>query len=146
MLNPVKHNFLVDRNIEHLRLLGIYHLIIASAVALIGFLFYGLPMLFGSAFSPLAPPMKMMAMEASRVQLLGGLLVMGGQVLVLGLNGWCLRERRNWLSCVILSCFECLCAPPLGLLLGISAVLVLRREAVRAIFSMRNEKTADRNP
>lgn len=138
MASPDKHHFLVDRNVEHLRLLGIYHWVIASGVALLGIIFYALP-LFISFIKTLSP-------NAAWGPHLGGLLVVGAQVVVLGLNGWCLRQRKNWLSCVILSCIECVCAPPLGLLLGVSAVLVLRREAVQALFSMKNHKPADSAP
>jgi hypothetical protein len=133
--SPQPH-FLVDRNLEHLRLLGIYHLIIASVVALLGVFLYGVPLVMGAALSPVFPGLPTWSPGVSRIQLGAGLLVMLLQVGVLGLNGWFLRTRKNWLSCVILSCVECLCAVPLGLLLGISAVLVLRRESVQTIFSM----------
>lgn len=121
---------LVDRNEEHLRLLGLYHGIIAAGLLLLGVLMYALPLLIGpryyqvmALFKPLAPQL-----------LLAGLLLNLIQVTVVGLNAWCLSRRKNRLSCMVLSCAECLCLPPLGFLLGVSAVLVLRREAVAVLF------------
>ncbi len=139
---PQPH-FLVDRNLEHLRLLAIYHLIIAAAVVLLGIFLYGLPLVMGAALPLVFPGLPTWSPGVSRIQLGASLLVILVQVAVLGLNGWCLRNRKHWLSCVILSCIECLCALPLGLLLGISAVLVLRRESVKTIFSMQNGKLPD---
>jgi hypothetical protein len=144
MSSSTQPHFLVDRNLEHLRLLGIYHRVIAFAVALLGIFLYGLPLVMGAPlFSLLFPWLPTLSPGVSSIQLGKGLLVMLVQVTVLGLNGWWLQNRKNWLSCVILSCIECLCSFPLGLLLGISAVLVLRRESVHAIFSMEKNKLPD---
>ncbi len=121
---------LVDRNDEHLRLLGVYHGLITAGFLLLVLLMYALPLLIGPRyyqvmvlFKPLAPQL-----------LLAGLLLGLIQVSVMGLNGWCLFRRKNRLSCMVLSCAECLCLPPLGFILGLSAVLVLRRDAVAALF------------
>lgn len=121
---------LVDRNDEHLRLLALYHAVISVGLLVLGLLMFVLPLIIGpqyyqgiAQFKPLAPQV-----------LLGGLLMNLIQVTVLGLNAWCLSHRKNRLSCMVLSCAECLCVPPLGFLLGVSAVLVLRREAVGALF------------
>ncbi len=121
---------LVDRNDEHLRLLGLYHGLITAGFLLLVLLMYALPLLIGPRyyqvvvlFKPLTPQL-----------LLAGLLLSLIQVTVMGLNAWCLFRRKNRLSCMVLSCAECLCLPPLGFILGLSAVLVLRREAVAVLF------------
>ncbi|WP_373531615.1 hypothetical protein [Vampirovibrio sp.] len=143
MTSHSQSHFLVDRNLEHLRLLGIYHWVIAGAAALLAVLVYGLPLVMGAALYPVFSFLPTYAPGVSPLQLWAGLLVMVVQIVVLGLNGWCLRSRKNWISSIILSCIECLCLPPLGLILGISAVLVLRRESVQTIFALPKENGAD---
>lgn len=135
MTSPVPSSFLVDRNIEHLKLLALYQFVVAILVAVLWVVFYVLPLVLGPAYYRFLHLPMTLSPDTLRVQLFSGLLVYGAQVAVLGLNGWSLRQRKHWLSCVILSCIECLCAPPLGLILGISAVLVLRRESVKTLFS-----------
>lgn len=135
MIPPVSSSFLVDRNVEHLRLLTIYHFVVAILVAGLWVVFYILPLVIGPTYYQFLHLPVTLSAEALRVQLLGGLVVYGAQIAVLGLNGRCLQQRKHWISCVVLSCIECLCAPPLGLLLGVSAVLVLRRESVKILFA-----------
>lgn len=134
MIPPVSNSFLVDRNVEHLRLLTLYHFVVAILLAVLWVLFYVLPLVLGAAYYEFLRLPVNLSGEALRVQLFSGLVVHGAQVAVLALNGWSLRQRKHWWSSVILSCVECLCIPPMGLLLGISSVLVLRRESVKTLF------------
>ncbi len=138
-----RHPFLVDRDQEHIRLLWIYHWVLGSLVALLWVLFYILPLVLGPLFYQ-ALHFKMPASpDVLKTHLLTGLLTYGAQALVLGLNGWMLRQRKHWLSCVILSTITCLCVLPIGLILGVSAVLVLRRESVKALFRQAQLGMAD---
>ena len=67
------------------------------------------------------------------IGLSGGLILASLMIAITALNGWSLLHRRHWLSCIIMSCIECL-SIPVGMLLGVSAILVLRRPAVREWF------------
>lgn len=120
----------IDRDVEHLRLLGMYHLIIAGINAVMLLLFVLVPLVVGPSYYETmglpAPPPE---------QLLAGLLVGGGMLLVIALNGWSLLRRRNRVSCLILSVIECLFSMPVGLIMGISAIVVLRRESVKVLFA-----------
>ncbi|HEY9746082.1 MAG TPA: hypothetical protein V6C99_07680 [Oculatellaceae cyanobacterium] len=119
---------LVNRDEEHLRLLGVYHLLFAGFSGL-GVLWFGLlPLLLGPTYfqwlnKPPVPP------EVLFFGLVSGSLITA----VMAFNGWSLKAHRHRLCCIILSCIECLISP-VGLVLGISAILVLRRESVRELF------------
>lgn len=129
---------LVNRDEEHVRLLAGYHLVIAGFHGVALFLFVLLPLLIGPAFyralgTP-QPPNPLLWQQL----LLVNLLIRGLLTFLIALNGWSLKRRRYWLTCVLLSVLECsaliLLHDPLSFLLGISAVLVLRRPGVKAMF------------
>lgn len=121
----------VVRDEEHLRLLAGYHGVVALGLVLFCLFLYVLPLAVGPGYYQLFSVLKPLPPQ----WLLAGLLVSLIQVTVLGLNGWCLWRRKNRWSSLVLSCAECLCLPPLGFLLGVSAVLVLRRDSVAARFT-----------
>jgi hypothetical protein len=129
-MNQISHtSALINRDEEHLRLLGNYHLLMAGLTALVLVLFTLLPLLVGPAFFtflglPPSPPEK----------LVFSLLLLGIISAIYGFNGWSLRNRQHRVSCIILSCIECLTSLPYGMIMGISAILVLRRESVRELF------------
>lgn len=120
----------VNRDEEHLQLLGFYHLLMAGLTTLALVLFTLLPLLIGPSFFkflglPPNPPEKLMI----------GLLFLGLVSAVYAFNGWSLRKKQHYISCIILSCVECLTNVPYGLIMGISAILVLRRESVKELFN-----------
>lgn len=127
--------FLISRDDEHLRLLSVYHFAVAIGLAVLWVAFYILPLAIGPGYYQALGLPTTLAPEALKAQLLTGLIIYGAQIAVIGLNGWNIRQRKHRLSCLILSCVECLCTLPLGLLLGTSAILVLRRESVKVLFS-----------
>lgn len=119
---------------KHLRWLVKGHWILAGGIAALWLLAFVLPLSLGPGYFQwwhMPVPVDKKALE---FQLLKGLFILGGQIAVVGLNGWLLKQRKNWLSCAILSCVECITLPPFGLALGVCAVLVLRRESVQGLF------------
>lgn len=136
-MNPLSHtSVLVNKDEEHLRLLGIYHLLMAALNTVGLVLFTLLPLLIGPSYFtmmqlPPSPPERLML----------GLFFLGLISAVYAFNGWSLKHKRHWLSCVILSCIECLTSLPLGMILGVSAVLVLRRPSVRELFRQTHTQT-----
>jgi hypothetical protein len=128
---------LVNRDEEHVRLLSGYHWL---AVILHGFellVFVVLPLCIGPSFyaamgTPAPPPTVLQQL------LLVNLLLRGTLTLLIAFNAWLLQRRRNWVSCLILSILECsalvLMRDPLSLILGVSTVLVLRRDSAKALF------------
>ena len=71
--------------------------------------------------------------------LLVHLMIRGLITLIIALNGWSLKRRQHWLTCILLSILECsaliLLRDPLSFLLGISAILTLRRSSVKTLFT-----------
>lgn len=132
------HPIVVDRDQEHLRLLVIYHGVVAGLSLLGLLLFVILPLVLGSSYQEilihlLKLPQAISTGAALQKRLLLGLLAGSMMIAVLALNGWSMSQRKNYYSCLILSCVECL-SFPLGMILGVSAILVLRRDSVKAMF------------
>jgi hypothetical protein len=108
--------------------------VVATISALVLVLFVLLPLVLGPGFLEMLhlqlPPGGRQTLQ---LRLVRGLLVGGLATLVFAWNGWALKKRQYYVCCMILSCIECL-SIPLGMILGVSAVLVLRRESVKAMF------------
>jgi hypothetical protein len=125
---------MVNRDEEHLNLLALYHWVVAAIMALILFVFVLLPLVLGPGYlAALHVAVPAGGKQAMQLRLISGLLVGGMATLVFALNGWSLKKRQYYICCIILSCIECL-SIPLGMILGVSAILVLRRESVKAMF------------
>jgi hypothetical protein len=125
---------LINRDEEHLRLLGLYHLVVAGINAVVLLVFFIVPLLLGPGFlSGMNVPVPPGGKAALQEHLIKGMLVMGLVTLILALNGWSIQKRQHYISCLILSCIECL-SVPVGMILGVSSILVLRRESVREMF------------
>ncbi len=130
----------MNHDIEHLRLLSIFHYIVAGLIALNAcfgavYVVVGLVMVFTRGnVAPFAgmPP-----------QLLGWFLVaMGVFALAVGLTaatllaltGRFLSQHRRHTFCTVVAAIECL-HMPFGTILGVFTLVVLMREAVRVLFS-----------
>lgn len=125
---------MVNRDEEHLDLLAQYHWVVAILSAVVLIVFVLLPLVLGPGYlEALHIAMPEGGRQAMQLRLVSGLLVGGMATLVFALNGWSLKKRHYYISCLILSCIECL-SIPLGMILGVSAILVLRRESVKAMF------------
>lgn len=120
---------MVNRDEEHLRLLGIFHLLIAGINTALLVIFVLLPLLVGPRWLHV---LKMS--HASPEKLMKGLIVGILITAVYTFNGLSLKKKQHYISCIILSCIECLTNIPYGLIMGVSAILVLRRESVRELF------------
>lgn len=126
---------MVDRDVEHLRLLGVFHFVVGGLCLVILVFLVLLPLLLGPSYSNGVNSHK------SAAQLVGDLIVGGLLTLILMLNGWSLKNHHNRISCMVMSIFECL-SIPLGTILGVSAILVLRRESVKQLFERAKSQVA----
>lgn len=129
----IQPSMMVDRDDEHLRLLGLYHLIVAGINVLGLVVFIILPLLMGPSYLA-AMGAQVGSAEDLQRKLMVGLILGGLMTFLYAMNGISLRGKRNRISCIIMSVVECLNFP-LGMLLGISAIVVLRRESVKAKFA-----------
>lgn len=133
---------LVDRDQEHLKLLkvGFYFLAgTAGFYSLFSLAFIG----FGSVIALGAIPAK--AGSANDGRVMGTVMLgFGLAFLVIGLAFTCLTyytarslaARRRWILCMIVAGMWCL-SIPYGTAIGISAILVLNRASVKALFEER---------
>lgn len=131
----------MNQDQEHLRLLGIFHYVmagIACLLPLLSLIYIGMGVAMLSGKFPSSPP-------SPHPDLVSGWIFVGfgGFMFVAGLVGAILnflvaralakRERRN--LCLVVACLNCL-HMPLGTLLGVFTLVVLGRPTVKALFEI----------
>ena len=128
---------------NHLRLLSIFHYVVAGLAAVFALIFVfhivmGIAMLNGTL------PMSSNGQPSSaqEQQFAGWLfIIMGSGVVSLGLvmagfiayAGRCLKQRRRYLLCLVMAGLSCLFTP-FGTVLGVFTLIVLLRPQVKAAF------------
>ena len=128
-----------DRDLEHLRLLGILHYVFAG-FALLGLVFLAGHYWFMSSMldmatrhpSPNPPPESILGLMLGIYAVFGFICVLGAVLNVLAGHG--LRNGRRWTLCFVVACLNCL-QVPLGTVLGVFTLVVLNRTGVRARFA-----------
>jgi hypothetical protein len=129
----------MNQDTEHLRLLSIFHYVLAGMTALFssfGFihLTLGLMMLFSSRLGSPGhdrPPPEIGLIFA----LAGGAVIVGGWSLATAMfvAGRSLKKRRRYLFCMVVAALSCMFTP-FGTILGIFTIMVLMRPSVKALF------------
>ena len=130
---------LIDRDGEHLRLLSIFHYVLAGLQAFTACIFVihviiGLVMLAGGMQGRGGGPPVVFGIFFLTM----GLVAMGIGVtaaLLLYIAGRFLGERSHYTYCFVIAVLSCL-AFPLGTVLGVFTVVVLSRPSVRALFEV----------
>jgi hypothetical protein len=130
----------MNQDLQHLKLLSIFHYVVGGLMALIAcvpiiHLVVGLVMVFspnsmaGNGGEP--PPQ---AIGWLFVFLAGGFILLGwvGAICLL-LAGWFLRSCKHYLFCMVVAGFACL-FQPFGTVLGIFTIIVLIRPSVKQLF------------
>jgi hypothetical protein len=132
----------MNQNAEHLRLLAIFHYVVAGLAALFSFfpLLYttvGAIFIFAARHGPAKPG------EDVPPEFLGWIFAVLGSVLFLIgiamaicilIAGRSLALRKRYSFILVMACIECLFIP-FGTILGVFTIVVLSRESVRALFS-----------
>jgi hypothetical protein len=133
----------MNQDEEHLRLLAIFHYVVAGLTALFS-MFPLLHLALGLfvIFSPRSfqehgnPPPAFIGwffvVFASVFILLG--LTLATFILI---NGRCIAKRRHYTFCQVIACVECLLMP-FGTILGVFTLIVLSRESVKPLFGIRS--------
>lgn len=139
---------LVDRDLEHLRLLKLGYYVMAGMLGVFS-LFSLLYIFLGGLFASGVIPVKEGARDDPRMM---GLIFLGIgiAVLVIGLTltgltflaGRSLRDRRRRMYCLIVAVLSCL-QIPWGTVIGVSTIIVLNRPSVRALFEPRAAAPTD---
>jgi len=132
----------MNRDEEHLKLLSIFHYVLAGCAALFAlfpviYLVFGLVMLLAPAsFAGKGPPPP---------AFMGWIfIIMGSVFVILGLTfaafvfaaGRFLARRKRYTFCLVMAGVECLFMP-LGTVLGVFSIIVLVRESVKLLFVSR---------
>ena len=132
----------MNQDKEHLRLLAIFHYIVAGLAALFSFF----PLLYttiGAIFIFVARHGTAKPGEELPPEFLGWIFVgLGSFLFLLGITmaiciliaGRCLSRRKCYTFALVMACIECIFIP-FGTILGVFAIIVLSRESVRALFS-----------
>jgi hypothetical protein len=130
---------------EHLRLLAIFHYVVAGLAALFSIfpLLYttlGAIFIFAARHSAAAGPKPG---EELPPEFLGWIFAVVGLLLfLLGIAtaiciliaGQCLSRRKHYTFALIMGCIECLFIP-FGTILGVFTIIALSRESMRTLFS-----------
>jgi hypothetical protein len=132
----------MNQNAEHLRLLAIFHYVVAGLAALFSFfpLLYtmvGTIFIFAARHGPTKPG------EDVPPEFLGWIFaVLGSLLFLIGIAmaiciliaGRSLALRKRYSFALVMACIECLFVP-FGTILGVFTIIVLSRESVKGLFS-----------
>jgi hypothetical protein len=132
----------MNQDREHLRLLAIFHHVVAGLAALFSFF----PLLYttvGAIFIFAARHGTPKPGEEPPPEFIGWILAIVGSLLfLLGIAiaiciliaGRSLAKRTRYWFALVVACIECLFIP-FGTILGVFTIVVLSRESVKALFS-----------
>ena len=132
----------MNQDTEHLRLLSIFHYVVAGLAALFS-LFPLLYTTIGTIFVFAARHGTAKPGEELPPEFLGWIFVVIGALLfLLGIAmaicifiaGRCLSRRRCYSFALVMACIECLFIP-FGTILGVFTIVALSRESVKTLFS-----------
>jgi hypothetical protein len=132
----------MDRDIEQLNLLAIFHYVVAGFAALFSFipLIYtalGVIFIFAARHGTAKPGEELPPEFLGWIFTVVGLLlfviavVMAICILIAGRS---LAMRKRYTFALVIACIECLFVP-FGTILGVFTVVVLSRESAKALFS-----------
>jgi fumarate reductase subunit D len=128
-----------DDDVEQLRLLSVFHYVVAGIVALVA-LFPTLYLVLGVllAFGRLAPEDDGSRIVGWLMASCGSFFMIAGLCLaaMIALAGRSLARNRRYTFCLVVAAILCLFVP-LGTLLGVFTIIVLVRSTVRARFLAR---------
>ena len=132
----------MNQGTEHLRLLAIFHYVVAGLAALFS-LFALLYTMVGSIFIFAARHGTPKPGEELPPEFLGWIFIALGLLLFLlgiamaiciSIAGRCLSRRKCYTFALVIACLECLFIP-FGTILGVFTIVALSRESVKALFA-----------
>ena len=127
----------MNQDLEHLRLLSIFHYIVAALTFLFAclpliHLFFGIAMITGwEGFEGDKPP----AFVGWFLTCFAGVFILAGWTLAICIAqaGRYLMQRTHYTFCLVIAAIACILMP-LGTALGIFTIIVLMRPSVREMF------------
>lgn len=131
----------MNQDLEHLRLLSIFHYVVAGLIALVAcvpiiYLVVGLLMVFAPDKLATSEGELPPAFIGWLFVLLGGGLILAGLTLAvfIAVTGRYLSQHKHHLFCMVVAVIECLFMP-FGTILGIFTIIVLMRNSVKELFA-----------
>ena len=133
----------MDQDQEHLRLLSIFHYVVAGMIALfacfpilhliVGIVFLVAPGAMSGGNGPGPPPLLfgLLFTVIPAMFILAG----WGLAVVVFLGGRNLARRRHYIFCLVAAAISCLFMP-FGTVLGVFTIIVLSRPSVKALFGV----------
>ena len=137
-----------EQDREHLKLLAIFHYVVAGLAALIAcfpliHLFLGIAMVTGRIDNA-AGQDEIIGLAGWFFVALASLFILSGWAFAfcLAVAGRFLAQQRNYTYCIVIAGISCLFVP-FGTVLGIFTILVLLRESVKRLFGQGDALVAE---
>lgn len=130
----------ISQDIEQLRLLGVFHYVVAVLLALFSlfpvvYLLIGLGLMSGRLGDAGTSREEAMLVGGFFVGIAVLFIVLGlATAVLIAYAGRCLRRRRRYTLCMVAAAVACLFMP-VGTVLGIFTLIVLQRPGVRSLFA-----------
>ena len=130
----------MNDDLQHLKLLSIFHYVVAGLTALMGclpliHLALGVALLTGRLPTQPHDPVSADFMGWMFIGIAGvAIVAMWSFAVILLFAGRCLQERRRHTFCIVVAGLECMMMP-FGTVLGVFTIVVLLRPSVRQLFS-----------
>ncbi len=126
----------MSQDLEHLKLLSIFHYVVAGMAALFACIpfihfFMGLALATG-AFSNTDPEAPLIGLA---IMAFAGLFILAGWTLavLVAFTGRNLQKRKRYTFCLVMAGVECIFMP-VGTVLGVFTIIVLVRDSVKELF------------
>jgi hypothetical protein len=128
-----------DQDLEHLRLLSIFHYVVGGMIALfscipiihvvLGIVMVAGPAVFGAGNQPPPPFIGFLFIVIG-----GGIILLGWTLAALVIfAGRCLAQHTRYVYCLVVAALSCLFMP-VGTVLGVFTIIVLMRPSVKGHF------------
>src|SRR5205809_2638427 len=132
----------MNQDREHLRLLAIFHYVVAGLAGLFSFfpLLYttiGAIFIFAARHGTPKPGEELPPEFLGRIFVVLGLLLFllgTAMAICILIAGRCLSRRKHYIFALVMACIECLFIP-FGTILGVFTIIALSRESVKELFT-----------
>jgi len=133
----------MNQDEEHLRLLSIFHYVVAGLAAMFACIFFiyvivGLALLLHpQAIGPQNSQRHPEKFIGFAFVVWGGMFILFGWAFAacLAYAGRCLGQRKNYIFCMVMAAISCMFMP-FGTILGVFTIIVLIRPTAKALFSI----------
>jgi len=129
----------MNDDLQHLKLISIFHYVVAGITALIGcfpifHLAVGIALLSGKLPTPPNDPVSVTLMGWMFTGIAAAMIAtMWSFAIAVFCAGRFLQERRRYTFCIVVAGLECMMMP-FGTVLGVFTIIVLLRPSVRQLF------------